>query len=269
MDRQQFLSIASAAILTSLFPYGVHAQKTADYHLPVQRTGYASLAVTEQNLDEARGILKQNWKAKTECLLGPPTRNGAGEILVEETKELKEKDALEILQAGFLLQMNPQSADIVRFLVRPPSRLKVTDKNKNQIKTLMGAYLDGKKWQAFLAPRVLIDTNEALETVQPGYQLLINERGGVAKTELSGIESIRNSIFDPNNLNDKSVWQSVSSEEVHLKPKIDLGSKGSFQKMVMKACAGVTKDDIDRIWAIVQKSKKQKISFDLVLVPPK
>ncbi len=88
--------------------------------------------------------------------------------------------------------------------------------------------------------------------------------GTVTKTSLSGVDLIRDTILNPNNITKDSIWEEVSSTEVRLKPNIDL------EHIVSE----IAKGDFDKVWPILQQVLREgKISIEdatmIVLQHPK
>jgi ankyrin repeat protein len=75
-------------------------------------------------------------------------------------------------------------------------------------------------------------------------------RGTVLKSRFSGINSIIDTILDPNNKN--GYWQDVSPTEVRLKPNSNI-KEGDVKE--------IAKDDFDKIWAILQRVLQGKTAL--------
>jgi len=76
--------------------------------------------------------------------------------------------------------------------------------------------------------------------------LLKKGKRNIAKAVLLGIDSLKETILDPNNKN--GIWEEVSSGEVKLKTNIDLTEK---------EVRGIVKNgDFDKIWSIYHQARK-------------
>ncbi len=79
------------------------------------------------------------------------------------------------------------------------------------------------------------------------------EVGIVAKSSLSGIDSIRGTILDPDNKN--GIWKKVFLRWARLKPNTDLKED---------AVREIVKGDFDKVWAILQQ-RIRKVSLGVFM----
>ncbi len=107
--------------------------------------------------------------------------------------------------------------------------------------------------------KILLDTKVQIEPGGYPREIAQNSKdatGIVAKSSLSGIDSIKGTILDPNNKN--SIWQEVYPTYVRLKPNTVLKEE-VVQEIVNN------KGDFDKVWAILQQSQKGELLVSFYL----